>query len=398
MRKILSALVLFGICLFSSIGLKAQSSSFPVNVQTFDPSFISGASCNNGNLWFNSNSLKEYICTVNTLGVGSWSPIGGTSIVVANASSTGTTVNKLAKLTGAPSTAVIAATTDNTNAAPIGVVITGAGTTGSATIVMNGLVPCIFENSQTAGDFVTVGTTTLGDCHDDGSSLPTDGSQVIGRVLQTSTSTTVAQNVFLFGISSVTAGAATTLASLTLTGTTNQLVLGTTNTVTINSIAPAASRVISIQDPLKASNFVTSPSATNAVGATLSLTTAMCGGVTFMGATTGEVVTLPAAGTTTIGCTYDIIITVSNTSNSNEIRTTGSNYFLGAVEHSATGIAPLTFWADGSSIEAIKMDGAHLGGLLGSYFHIVGISATQWEITGRNEGTATMTTAFNTTP
>jgi hypothetical protein len=133
--------------------------------------------------------------------------------------------------------------------------------------------------------------------------------------------------------------------------------------------------------------------------ATLAPTCAQSGSLILMGATTGEVVTLPAASAGNLGCWFEFVVTVSNTSNSNEIRTaSSSNFLLGAVQHSATGIAPLTFWADGSSIQAIKMDGAHLGGLIGSVFTVTEISATVWSITGTNEGTATMTTAFNATP
>src|SRR5204862_1510682 len=48
------------------------------------------------------------------------------SLEVTNDTTTGTTVNKLAKLTGAPSTAIITATTDTAGA--FGVVVGGAGT------------------------------------------------------------------------------------------------------------------------------------------------------------------------------------------------------------------------------------------------------------------------------
>lgn len=145
-----------------------------------------------------------------------------------------------------------------------------------------------------------------------------------------------------------------------------------------------------------AGNLVGQTQPSIAAAATLSLTTAQCGSVVLVGQATGEVVTLPAPS---VGCAYDFVITTSNTSNSNEIRTdTATHFLLGAVEHAATGIAPLTFWADGSTIQAIKMDGSHLGGLVGSIFHVVGISTTQWEISGRNECTTVCTTAFNATP
>lgn len=109
----------------------------------------------------------------------------GTTITVANAATTGTTLNALAKLTGAPSTAVITATTDTGGA--IGIVTAGAGTSGSATVQTAGLVDCIFDGATTAGDYVNISSTTAGDCHDDGSSYPTSG-EIIGRVLSTNAS------------------------------------------------------------------------------------------------------------------------------------------------------------------------------------------------------------------
>ncbi len=131
-------------------------------------------------------------------------------------------------------------------------------------------------------------------------------------------------------------------------------------------------------------------------GATIAPTAAQSGSLIAFGATGGSVVTLPPP---VVGVWFDLVITVSNTSAANEIRTnTGTVFLLGMAEHSATGIAGLDFWADGTSIQAIKMDGAHLGGLIGSKFHVVCISATQWYITGINLGTATMTTAFTATP
>lgn len=104
------------------------------------------------------------------------------TITVANAGTTGTTVNTLTKLTGAPSTAVIAATSDTGGV--VGITTAGAGTTGSATITFAGSVSCVFDGATTAGDYVQISSTTGGDCHDSASTYPTSG-QVIGRVLST---------------------------------------------------------------------------------------------------------------------------------------------------------------------------------------------------------------------
>jgi hypothetical protein len=104
-------------------------------------------------------------------------------VVVANAGTTGTTLNTLTKLTGAPSTAVKTATTDTGGA--VGITIAGAGTSGSATIQLFGSVSCVFDGATTAGDYVQISSTTAGNCHDTtAATYPTSG-QVIGRSLST---------------------------------------------------------------------------------------------------------------------------------------------------------------------------------------------------------------------
>lgn len=100
--------------------------------------------------------------------------------LIANAASTGTTLNKLAKLTGSPSTAVITATTDTSGA--LGVVTSGAGTTGIATIQFNGTANCVFDGATIAGDAVQISPTVAGDCHDSGTTAPASG-EIIGIVL-----------------------------------------------------------------------------------------------------------------------------------------------------------------------------------------------------------------------
>lgn len=102
------------------------------------------------------------------------------TMVITNASSTGTTTGTLTKLTGAPSTAVIAGNTDTSGI--VGITISGAGTTGSATIQIAGLVNCVFSTATTAGHYVQ----SSSGCADTGSATyPTTGGQVIGRVMST---------------------------------------------------------------------------------------------------------------------------------------------------------------------------------------------------------------------
>jgi len=103
------------------------------------------------------------------------------TLIIPNASVTGTSVNALTTLTGAPSAAVINPT-NHSLGAPIGITISGAGTTGSATIQQLGQVSCVFDGATTAGDYFAASTITAGDCSDVGA---TPTAQSLGRVLST---------------------------------------------------------------------------------------------------------------------------------------------------------------------------------------------------------------------
>lgn len=146
-----------------------------------------------------SGGTSGYPLVTNGSGSTSWSQLGNSAlnltspltasidlgtvnfeaIEIAN-SVTGTTLNKLAKLTGAPSAAVITATTDTGGA--VGVVVGGAGTSGNAQIAQSGTASCTFDGSTTAGDYVQISSITAGDCSDAGVTRPT-ASQILGRVL-----------------------------------------------------------------------------------------------------------------------------------------------------------------------------------------------------------------------
>ncbi len=97
-----------------------------------------------------------------------------------NAATTGTTLNKLAKLSAGA--AIIAATTDTGGI--LGVVIDNAGTSLSAQIAQSGQASCIFDGATTSGDYVQISASVAGDCHDNGPNYPAAG-QVLGRVLST---------------------------------------------------------------------------------------------------------------------------------------------------------------------------------------------------------------------
>jgi hypothetical protein len=93
----------------------------------------------------------------------------GMFYAVPNDASTGTTVNKLAKLTSAGK-AIIGSTTDT--AGILGIVISTTATTGNAEIVYAGQAVCAFDGTATDGDFVIPSTSAAGKCHDSGTASP----------------------------------------------------------------------------------------------------------------------------------------------------------------------------------------------------------------------------------
>jgi hypothetical protein len=108
---------------------------------------------------------------------------GALTFELCNDSTSGTSLNFLAKLNGAsPSCAMKLATTDTSGA--MGIVAGGSGTSGNAVIAYRGYASCSFDGATTAGDYVQISSTNAGDCHDAGSSYPSSG-QVLGRILST---------------------------------------------------------------------------------------------------------------------------------------------------------------------------------------------------------------------
>ena len=132
---------------------------------------------------FSTNAVAgTYAAFIDNVGILS-AAVPPTNFLLANASSTGTTLNKLVKFTGAPSKGVITATTDTNNA--IGICTSTCGTSGTAVIQYDGQASCVFDGATTAGDAFTISSTTAGDCHDTGSAIPPTATEPIGFVLST---------------------------------------------------------------------------------------------------------------------------------------------------------------------------------------------------------------------
>lgn len=98
-------------------------------------------------------------------------------------SSTGTTTNKLAKIvnTGGVLQAQIITTSAADQTSVIGVVISGAGTTGTALIMIAGTGSAYFDGATTAGHIAIPSATSAGALHDTGSA----SSPAVGEVVAT---------------------------------------------------------------------------------------------------------------------------------------------------------------------------------------------------------------------
>jgi hypothetical protein len=221
------------------------------------------------------------------------------AIEIANAGTTGTTVNHWAKLTGAPSTAVISATTDTDGA--VGLVVAGAGTTGSAVLARNGMGSCVFDGATTAGDYVQLSSTVAGDCHDAGSTRPTSG-QILGRVTTTNgAGGTFAMTISGLGIAGVPAssGANTALSNLAAVAINQPLTTGagTVAALTTTPAAQTASTTAGVGLTLTADNAVAgSTNAGAAAGGNVTVTAGSAAQKTSGNANGGNIILTPGAG------------------------------------------------------------------------------------------------------
>lgn len=95
---------------------------------------------------------------------------------IANDTTTGTTEYKLAKVvneSGVPH-AIATATTDT--AIPVYMTASATAVSGNARLVTAGTIGmCAFDGAAVIGDYVVASTTTAGDCHDAGATVPSSG-------------------------------------------------------------------------------------------------------------------------------------------------------------------------------------------------------------------------------
>jgi len=103
-----------------------------------------------------------------------------------NSATVGTTAGHLVFLTTGGVRNILTTTVDDILGVCTTGIVTGdaCGATGTADIAVIGRVACVFDGATTALDFVVASTTTAGDCHDAGTTIPTTSAN-LGTVIST---------------------------------------------------------------------------------------------------------------------------------------------------------------------------------------------------------------------
>lgn len=309
---------LSGVTLVNTIN-STTDALLSLNIGTTAPSYGE-----TGNLWVDTTTgLLKYNDGTQYEPIGSYNVTTGTFsspiLRMTNATSGGTTLNKLAKLTGAPSTLVAIGTTDSSGI--LGPVISGAGTTSSAHVALEDTASCVFDGATTAGDYVQASTTTAGDCHDASSTYPTSG-QIVGRVLSTNGSGGT-YSMMLFGPEirgSSGGGGSGTVTSVATTSPITGGTFTTTGTIAcatcVTSAASLTSGAIVIGGGSQAS--ATDTSATLTAGALTLGASGTAGSVKMGNATTGTITLQPVTGalgtvTVSIPAATDTLVNLTGT-------------------------------------------------------------------------------------
>jgi hypothetical protein len=133
-----------------------------------------------------------------------------------------------------------------------------------------------------------------------------------------------------------------------------------------------------------------------ACGATTTLTADQSGSLVLLDTAAGSVLTLPAPA---VGMTFDVLVTVTVTSNSHKVVTNSSSVFmLGGIGSFSPNVAEGgdTFAANGTTHVACTSNGTTTGGVVGQVLKLTAISATQWAVSGNLVGSGTLATPFAT--
>lgn len=127
------------------------------------------------------------------------------------------------------------------------------------------------------------------------------------------------------------------------------------------------------------------------------LTQAQSGSTVLLDVASGATITLPAPK---VGTTFNFVVTTTVSSNAYKIITdAGTTFIAGSLLGSSNNLASKSFIADGTTIVSVNMAAASsnaTGGIIGSVFQMLCVTATLWAVDGSNISSATPTTPFGT--
>lgn len=130
----------------------------------------------------------------------------------------------------------------------------------------------------------------------------------------------------------------------------------------------------------------------DATAATLAPTASQSNSIILLDRAAGVTVTLPAPA---VGLSFSFCVVTSVTSNNHKVITDASTTFvLGSIvlTEAADTNAGLAGLFNGTTHRAITMNGATTGGLIGTFFNVTCVTATQWAIEGIVAGSGTLAT------
>lgn len=180
-------------CCGSTLHFQTNGDDFVVNRNSID--ILLNKTLNSPAL----NTPTETNPTINTVTVFNGP---ATYFNLPNIGPTGTVQFTLTKLTGDPAFATQSVITDIRGI--VGITISGAGTSGTATIQSSGPALCTFDSTVNVGDYVELSGTVAGNCHSVGAIYPTSGTnQVVGRALESSLIAGATKMINLWGTEAV---------------------------------------------------------------------------------------------------------------------------------------------------------------------------------------------------
>lgn len=226
----------------------------------------------------------------------------------------------------------------------------------------------------------TINTTTA-------TSMVVDGVAVASTVVlpnSSATATTVTAMRILAPVLTLNSGSATNQANVKIeaagTGATNNYSLWVVGAARFDAQT-------TLTNPNIQQTFTASASATP------TLTQAQCGGMFAMDRASGTNYTLP---TPIVGCTFDFLYTVTQTSGTNEVQTSAGTVFIQGAPL-VTGTTTAGFACNGTSHIAIKSNDTTTGGLLGGHVRFTALTALLWDLQGVLVGSGSVATPCSTT-